>query len=345
MAFSEIMEKKFNHKESRHICSAEKPNGYLFFSLEDYRNNYFCSDDPNKIIEFYNGFENRDQLIQWMRERPKGVANIHEVEGDKEIIVVIPTADFNGKYAKECRENLFNGLQMIFVESGEVPDPYFNIAHNLNVGIKKAMEYNPKWVVFSGDDMIKVDPISKLISELRKMNNRDTDVVFTAPSQYHSTQMFLGKPNHFFSLSIGILRFFLKRFSHIQKTYYQLRRFNKQLFFPRYEHGPTLPYKIVNFIFFKRIEPFVNILSFGIFSSNLIRKSNESLFDENYINEMEDTDLSIRIKHAMYNTSVVDFKINEYIGSSFGNGGTRTLRVLPGWTYFSYKIENRDFDK
>ena len=41
----------------------------IFFSLVDYRNNYFTSDDPNKIIEFYNGFENRDQLIQWMKDR------------------------------------------------------------------------------------------------------------------------------------------------------------------------------------------------------------------------------------------------------------------------------------
>ena len=35
-----------------------------------------------------------------MKERPKGIANIHEVEGNKDIIVVIPTADYNGKYAK-----------------------------------------------------------------------------------------------------------------------------------------------------------------------------------------------------------------------------------------------------
>ena len=61
-------------------------------------------------MEFYKSFENREQLIRWMRERPKGVANIREVEGGKEIIVVIPTADFNGKYARECRENIFKGL-------------------------------------------------------------------------------------------------------------------------------------------------------------------------------------------------------------------------------------------
>ena len=70
-------------------------------------------------MEFYNGFEYRDQLKQWMKESPKGIATIHEVEGDKDIIVVIPTEDFNGKYAKECRDNKFKGLHMAFVESGE----------------------------------------------------------------------------------------------------------------------------------------------------------------------------------------------------------------------------------
>ncbi len=140
----------------------ERDNVEMFFSLVDYRNNYFTSEDPNKIIEFYNGFENRDQLIQWMRERPKGVANVHEVEGDKDIIVVIPTADFNGKYARECRENIFKGLHMVFVESGGKGDFYFNYAHNCNVGIRKAMEYNPKWVVVSNDDMEKIDNLNKM---------------------------------------------------------------------------------------------------------------------------------------------------------------------------------------
>ena len=37
-------------------------------------------------------------------ERPKGIANIHEVDdGNKDVIVVITTADFDGMYAKECR--------------------------------------------------------------------------------------------------------------------------------------------------------------------------------------------------------------------------------------------------
>ena len=96
----------------------------------------FTSYDSNKVVEFYNGFEIGNQLIQWMGERPKDGANIYEVEGVKDIIVVIPTADFNGKYARECRENIFKGLHIIFVERDEVPDPYFNYAHSVNVGIK-----------------------------------------------------------------------------------------------------------------------------------------------------------------------------------------------------------------
>ena len=84
-------------QNSRQRCVFERYDDDLFFSLVCYRNNLFTSNDPDKIIEFYNGFDNRDQLIQWMKERPKGVSYIHEVDGYKDIVVVIPTADLNGK--------------------------------------------------------------------------------------------------------------------------------------------------------------------------------------------------------------------------------------------------------
>ena len=116
-----------------------------------------------------------------MRERPKGVANIHEVEGNKDIIVIIPTADYNGKYAKECSDNVFKGLHIVFVESG-VNDFYFNYAHNCNVVIKRAMDYNPKWVIVSNDDMYKIDDISVLQKQLESINNKKIDTVFTKPS-------------------------------------------------------------------------------------------------------------------------------------------------------------------
>ncbi len=37
--------------------SIYKNEGGIFFNLVDYHNNYFIGDDPDKIIEFYNGFK------------------------------------------------------------------------------------------------------------------------------------------------------------------------------------------------------------------------------------------------------------------------------------------------
>ena len=113
-----------NSRKKSPVTYSEVPP---FFSLVDYRNNYFASDDPKKIMEFYDSFENKEQLIQWMKERQKGVSNIHKVDGDKDVIVVIPTADFNGKYASNCRDNIFKGLHIIFVEEGGRKDFYFNL--------------------------------------------------------------------------------------------------------------------------------------------------------------------------------------------------------------------------
>ena len=227
----------------------------LFFSLVDYRNNYFTSDDPDKIIEFYNGFKNRDQLIQWMRERPKGVANIHEVEGEKDIIVVIPTADFYGKYAKECRDNIFKGLHMVFVESGEAPDPYFNYAHNCNIGIMKAMEHNPKWIVISNDDMYKLDDIHKLVHNLSE--HRNADIVYVTKSHHHSHVSNIATPTYFFKLyqklsKIG--RYYVSCSSRFMISYY------------------PVDLNIMRSLFFRNSLNYLEQQSFMIFSINFLKR-------------------------------------------------------------------------
>ena len=51
-------------KESRLYCKFDKSEGPIFLSLFDYLNDQFNSDDPQKILEFYNNFESRDQLIK-----------------------------------------------------------------------------------------------------------------------------------------------------------------------------------------------------------------------------------------------------------------------------------------
>ena len=262
-------------RQSRKHSAFLKTNDILTFSLVDYRNNYSTSDDPNKIIEFYNGFENRDQLIQLMEERPKGVANIHEVNGDKDIVVVMPTADFNGKYAKECRDNIFKGFHIIFVESGEIPDPYFNYAHNCNVGIKKAMEYNPRWLVISNEDMKRIDEPQKLKNSLVKFDPDEVDVLFTkeSPDRYHSQPTYLGKPNSMGKVLHRLLSIFKKGFFPIA---YTKENFTTKFFL----NVILLPKHKVIKIFFYTIKPIFVTESFTILSGLYAKANNGVILNE-----------------------------------------------------------------
>ena len=297
----------------------------LFFSLVDYRNNYFTSDEPDKIIEFYNGFENRDQLIQWMKERPKGVAYIYEVDGDKDVIVVIPTADFNGKYARECRENIFKGFHIIFVESGEIPDPYFNYAHNCNVGIKKAMEYNPKWVLVSNDDMVQVNDISILIDQLAGIDNHTYMTVYTEPSVHHSVPSAVSRGR--------ITRTMLFKLLGKNRRYQLIfeKKFSINFF--------VTPVKGYWRFFFKEIsgKKVISIADFGIFSSELLRSEN-GLYSETFINSAEDIELSIRLASMVSDKKIIEYKIGNNIGISLGNDISRHLREIAGQSYLNYLL-------
>lgn len=310
--------------------------GPLFFSLVDYRNNYFISDDPNRIIEFYNGFENRYQLIQWMKERPKGVANIHEVDGDKDIIVVIPTADINGKYAKECRENIFRGLHIIFVESGEYPDPYFNYAHNCNVGIRKAMEYNPKWIVVSNDDMEAIDNVNILMDNLKNISNKDYPLVFANPenNEYYVSRTFI-----MIHIS-GILKFLKRILEPSSEFGSRMPSYSKQFNYIFFASSVYVSFKSKLFqqIFRKHITKFINFSAFGIFSTEFI-KVNGILFDETFINGFEDTILSLTIE-SNYETKFINYNIFAHEGATLGSpenevGGykLRHLRNIVNYIY------------
>ena len=303
-----------------------------FFSLVDYRNNYFTSDDPKKIMEFYNGFENRDQLIQWMRERPKGVTNIHEVEGDKEIIVVIPTADFSGKYARECRDNIFKGLHMIFVESGEIPDPYFNFAHNCNIGIKKAMEYNPKWVVVSNDDINSTFSHDDLTKELSRRNNETFNMVLTKESRQSARKTSVCTFSKF-----GTFIYFVLSFTRLIRTGEFListklnRALGNKYFIRGYHRNLFNP-------FIKRIYSFYNFEAFGVFSIEFIN-NNSQLFDETYINAHEDQDVSIVLSKEPMRISWINYRIEGVGGISMGSNLQRALRTIASNCYLNFKIE------
>lgn len=306
------------------LSSADGTEINKFFSLVDYLNNYFVSDYTDKIIEFYDSFENTEQLIRWMHERPKGTIKIHEVSGRKEIVVVIPTRDFNNEHAVEAREKIFKGLHMIFAESGN--DFYFNYAHSCNIGIKKALEYEPNWIVVSNDDMYKIDNIEVLINELSKLDSKTVDVAFTQRSKYHSIPVYFSRGNL-------LRRFYFIMFGYRRE---QLRIENKYcvVYFssPSYSYGRY---------FFKHKNPHVSIADFGIFSSKFIERRGGVIFDETYVNGGEDVDLSLEVANkGRY--SFINYSIGDLLGSSLGRGINRKIRDISGYIYLNYKLRNGD---
>jgi hypothetical protein len=303
-------------------------NDKIFFTLMDYLNNLFMSNDPKDILRFYDYFDNRDQLIKWMIERPKGNYRIVEFNKDEnDIIVVIPTMNVNRKFAKTCMDDIFKGLHIIFVES-DVGNYYFNYAHNSNAGIKKAMEYNPKWIILSNDDMYKIDNVDVLEKELGKLDNKKVDIVFLKNGDYYSDPLYLGKKTWKYKLYKYIVdRDFLKLF----------KKFKMDYFYVLY----NFKWRLLTSLVFKKVpnSDFINIAAFGIFSSNYLKKF-ENIFDNTYINESEDMDISFRSKLENANTVFIKYRIGAIGGGTMSWDRARELRAVASRAYFNYKYSN-----
>ena len=303
----------------------------FFLSLADYKNNLYLSKDWRKIRDFYKSFKSIEDLIEWMKERPKGVAYIHTVEGESDVVIVVATADFNGKFAKNCRENIFKGKRIIFVESGELPDPYFNVSHNVNLGIKEAIKYNPRWVILSSDDMIKRDPIEVLTRNLKELDPEEFDTVFVSPSILHSSPGFVGIPNNAHRIVTKMMRGCKREF------YKQVENFcGRDQYWPL--AGANKKEKIIADLLYRKVSTVVWTMGFSIYSVEFVKKMGGEIFDETFISSEEDSDISIRIAHSKRYT-FVDYKIDEYISSSRGNWECRNMQAVPGVVYLSFKIQ------
>ncbi len=323
---------KFETRRSR-LCSPLEESSCLFFSLSIYHNDYFESENILRVLSFYDHFENRADLIRWMRDRPRGKVTLREIDGDKEIVIVITTADFNGKYAKECRENIFKGLQIIYVESGGREDFLFNIAHNINTGLKKALEYNPKWIFFSSDDVYKIDSVEKLKRELAEINNEKYNYVALPFSAYHSQLTAIGKRIEFTNLLYLILKY-----GRLGYTRFKIE--NK--FHVKYSRFPTTGVsRLLRKLFFRTKKIIIEIGDVAIFSSQYVKSLNGDVYDATFINAFEETELALRLNFEVDKIARIEYQIGDYIGSTLGVGAKRLIHDLAGVIYFNEKWYNR----
>ena len=328
---ADIMDKS---KNSKLKCGISKMENAPFFSLVDYRNNYFTSSESEKIMGFYEGFENSEQLVKWMSDRPGGVSRIFEVEGNKEIVVVIPTGDFKGKYAKRCSEEIFTGLHLVFVESGGRGDFYFNYAHNCNIGVKKALEYNPKWIVVSNDDMVKIDDVDVLRNELSNLNPEKLKTVFTGQSSYHS-----------YSTTVGIKRRIIGELGYLLnyslkgklRDFLDIKRILKK-YNVAWDQGPRN--LLLSKIFLKVVHTFVIGSCFSILSGKWCEKVGGNVYNECYINGVEDWEQSIMLTMNSADYSYIRYKIGDLVGQTMPADYIRSLRNVCNVVYFNARIEH-----
>jgi hypothetical protein len=243
--------------------------------------------------------------------------------------------DVNGKFAKICRDEIFKGLHIIFVESG-IGNYYFNYAHNCNAGIKKAMEYNPKWIVLSNDDMYKIDDVKVLVNELSKLDNKYINIVFMKESYIG----YITKYN-IFNYFINVFYLLFRRYFNQLKIETKLiSKFNVK-YMVRCEKNFKIILRFFNNLLKLKIQntDFIRIFDFVIFNLNLFKKYENFYFDETFINGIEDVDLSFKIKINKLKYSIIEYKIGTIGGKSLKDGEPRFIRNTIGDIYFSFKFE------
>ncbi|MCL5873730.1 MAG: hypothetical protein M1161_00075 [Candidatus Thermoplasmatota archaeon] len=322
------MEKSIGNTGLR--CPITSEHHDFFISLMDYRNKFYTSDQPEEVAKFYEDFDSLEELEEWRRERPRGIPYLHEVEGDKEIIVVVPTSDYYGNYARLCREEVFSGLHIIFVESGSKGDFYFNLEHYCNTGFKKALEYNPKWIIYSNDDLVKLDDVNVLRRELSRIDHQTVSSVFATPNNLHSFNMIAGISIPF----VTNIAFLVYECVFKREGRKLVRRVRS-----RYRNNLVITkFSLLRQLILRKKLYFLFTGDFVILSSRFVSANHGNVFDEAFINGQEDYDLSVRLSLNKKDYAFINYRVGGVSGASLGNGPARRMRDIINSLYIAEKL-------
>ena len=293
----------------------------------------FHSEDYREVLEFYEQFKSREELITWMKNRPTADIKIKESEkGDSEVVVVIPS--INEEYQRRAL-TVFNGLKIIFVISG---GKYFNYARSVNAGVKYALEkFSPSWIVVSNDDVYKVDESKVLVDELSTLNRKDVELVYADKGKYHSYKMYVFRiADYFPEMMVKFGKITRNHVIVVQGEAYA--RFWKKFDTPylaimESQLGPLRgPLKT---IIGEEITSFCNVGSFFVIPKSFAEKG--EVLDPTFINSHEDVWLSLSVKKREF----IRYKIREDFGGTLGWSPARFARVFCNEVYLSYLIATR----
>ncbi|MCW6159760.1 MAG: hypothetical protein LVQ95_01570 [Candidatus Micrarchaeales archaeon] len=294
----------------------------------------YSSKNIADVVKFYDSFNTAESLVKWMKNRPSEKMRIFEQEGDKSIIIVIPTPDVNGARATFCK-GFYSDFHIIFVESS---GRYFNFARSCDLGVKLALKYSPDWIVISNDDIKKIDEPAILKAELDKLQGRELKGVYIKWGD---------KPPMNCSIvrSTNPLLDLLYRFKG--DTSRKIWALNKK-FGIRYAGYVTDPKEIKGSAFITLKERFARAMlgevrrftlegPFQIISYDFAKSVDGAVFDGTFINSYEDLELSYEISRQSVDYEYINFKISWEKGGTFGTDDLRWIRSLANKVYFNYK--------
>ena len=303
----------------------------------DELNRLFTSKNVDDVIKFYDHFDTAEQLIQWMKNRPSAPMKIYEVEGDKDVVVVIPTANHDGEYAKNCANEIFKGQQIVFVESN---GPFFNYARSCNFGLKYALKYNPKWIILSNDDVLEAGATVNLKKELLKLDYNQAAIALAVQDRWN--RFSIRKSSTFYNL--------YEKFKGYSSYINIIQKYNVTYSPYSFSSGTILRSKvrqIIIRILTQKIFETKFSGDFVIFSKKSIKTLQDrynEFFDEIFINGFEDSELFIKVLLENLKILTLDYKIKTDISGTLGKGSAKSYRGIASNCYFDFKFK-KDYSK
>ncbi len=308
----------------------------------------YSSNKYEDIRIFYECLNNVEEWINFSKNRPKADVKIYElnIEFDKNVIVVVPTKDIS-KTKGRIQSNFSSYFVIVVESSGQ----YFNFARSMNLGISKALNYNPYWVVLANDDLDWIGD-----HDLRNIikDEKSADILLPTVIEENKIKpkfLDLYEQSTIFESLIRILSLF-GFFRIFPLTRAQSRYSRTNLFKDKSSiHYVQIPsnytdrnflYKFImrfeKFLFTRKLITIPQIQPISIIKADILKGEK---FDEVFINNGEDTDLAIRL--TLHNYVISDFETtfttmgSESLGKDVISSYRRNVQES---AYVGYKLHN-----
>ncbi len=239
-------------------------------------------------------------------------------DGSDDIVIVVPTADITGIRFKEflisVKQHTSPVPTIVAVESS---GSEFRFSKSMNDGIRKAMDLCPEYIVLSNDD---VRFSNYWLSRLLEAFQTGKTIAFAIPKIVDSRGNWneglyeLPSPLEFMLMKLAITFLPASVSSGLATRLWELRYTFGSTKFHKLNNKPLRTSSLNGFIIDTQplsVFPAKNLISLG-------------LFDEEYLNGLEDWDLSFRVYLSGMKSSVqLDSTVTHDISATGGRGWTR----------------------